>query len=191
MFVCCLILYPSGNVDAFDGKREGLFLGVGIEPGITIDRTTYDFWEDSYLYGSPSLTTNFKIGYGLSEELLIYLISRPSLNGFYRYSFDDGNFNEGSDIYNDGTYGFGFMFFPNRSKNLYLSGCFGLATSLYLNEPDIEDLLIGLGVSGGIGLEISSNFAIEITLDYRRLTGQYDNTLDVVNFSFAFNMFLY
>ena len=46
---------------------------------------------------------------------------------------------------------------------------------MYLRKRplDLDNLLPGLGTSVGIGYEISSNFAVDLTLDYRRLTEQF------------------
>ena len=68
IITCLLGLYPFANTQAFDGKREGFFFGIGLEPGISVDRTAYSDG-DSYLYGRPSFTLNCKIGYALSETV--------------------------------------------------------------------------------------------------------------------------
>lgn len=194
VIACFLVLSPFGDIHAFDGKHKGFFFGIGLEPGISVVRTIYD-GEDSYLYGSPSLTTNFKIGYGFSEQLLIYLISRSSLNGFYRYyDFQDGYFYESDIFFIDGTYGLGLTFFPNRNGNFYFSGCFGFATGMDIDDFPVKNLLenmvTGLGVSGGIGYEIFPNLAVSITLDYRRFADTYYTT-DVITLSLGVNVFLY
>lgn len=193
IFVCFLLLFPFGNVEAFDGKRKGFFIGVGLEPGASVDRTVYGD-EDSYLYGGPSITLNCKIGYAPSEELLIYFTTRSSFYGLYAYGFNESDSDNSSNIYNDGTFGLGFTLFPNPDNNFYLSGCFGLATDIYLNEPDIEDLTTGVGISGGIGYMISSNVAVDIMLDYRKFSSNdefIDWTVDIVTLSLAFNYLFY
>ena len=202
IITCFLMLCTFGNVQAFDGKHEGFFFGIGIEPGTSFDRIVYGDG-DSYLYGRPAFTLNYKIGYGPSEQLLIYFTGRFSLNGLFNYDFDEEGFHSNSDIFNEATTGIGFMVFPDPGNKFYLSGCLGLATSLYLNEPDIENLLIGIGLSGGIGYKISRNWAINAMLDYRKFNegsqGEFWNyedyvssfTLDVVTLSFAFDYLFY
>ena len=83
----------------------------------------------SYLYGKPAFTLGYKIGYAPSEQLLIYLTLRFSLDGGYSYNyFNEGQFRHNDlDFYTDGTYGLGFMLFPTQRNNFYVSGCFGLA----------------------------------------------------------------
>ena len=196
---CFLVLYPLGSIHAFDGRHEGFFFGIGVEPGILFDRTVYSDG-DSYLYGNPAFTLNYKIGYGPSEQLLIYFTGRSALNGLLHYDFDESSFYNTSDIFSDGTIGIGFMLFPEPSGKFYLSGNFGVATSLYLNEPDIEDLLIGAGMSGGIGYKISRNWAINVMLDYRKFSEESQgdfwdyipaSQLDITTFSFAVDFLFY
>ena len=132
IIVYFLVLYPFGNIEAFDGKRKGFFLGVGIEPGISAYREVY--YRDSHLYGKPSVTLNYKIGYAPSEQLLIYFTTRSSWNGGYTYDFEYGDFHHNSlDLPTDGTFGMGFMLFPSQANNFYLSGCFGLGTTIILD----------------------------------------------------------
>lgn len=200
-----LVLYPFGDIEAFDGNRKGFFLGVGIEPGISAYRTVY--YADSHLYGKPSVTLNYKIGYASSEQLLIYFTVRSSLDGGYTYNFEEGNFNHNSfDLASDGTFGMGFMIFPNQVNNFYFSGCFGLGTAINLDYFLVKSS--GFGMSGGVGYEIFPNLAIGITLDYRSLTyvGGYEADMDVdvyyypvdedpaddlVTFSLAINFLFY
>ena len=186
IIVCFLGLYPFGNIQAYDGKREGFFFGVGIEPGISAYRPAY-YNGDSYLYGKPSFTLNYKVGYAFSETLLIYFTTRPSIDGGYAYNFEEGNFRYKSVDTFDGTSGLGFMLFPNPNSDFYISGCFGLGTRI-----DLSFLLLdsrGFGISGGIGREIFPNLGVDLTLDYRRLkyVGGYDyednHELDFSGFS--------
>ena len=133
------------------------------------------------------------------KQLLIYLTGRSTFNGLYNFSFHEVDFDDSSNIFSDGTFGLGLMLFPNRNSNFYLSGCLGLSTSIYLNEPDVEDIPIGIGMSGGIGYEISPSLAVGVMLDYRRFNDTYmdsyfyfaDYTVDIVALSLAFNFLLY
>ena len=181
-----LVLYPFANSQAFDGKRKGLFFGVGTGPGISVEPD-----RGSYPYGITGFTLDYKIGYAPSERFLIYLTLRPSFGGGYTYNYDNqGNFHH-ADLfaYSDVTCGLGFMLFPSQSNNFYFSGCFGLGTTIDYNYLTTDS--IGFGVSGGIGYEIVPNLAVDLTLDYRRLTyvGGYED-FDVVS-TFSSEVFEY
>ena len=176
IITCFLALYPFANIQAFDGKRKGFFLGVGTGAGVSVGSVG-----GSYLYGKPAFTLDYKIGYATSEQLLIYLTLRSALDGGYSYNyFNEGQFRHNNlDFYTDGTYGLGFMLFPSRDNNLYFSGCFGLAATVDLGYFLTD--AIGFGISGGVGYEIFPNLAADLTLDYRRLTyiGGYE-TFDAI-----------
>ena len=165
IITCFLVLYPLTNTQAFDGKRKGFFLGVGTGAGIST-QSKYD----SYFYSRLDFILNYKLGYAPSEQLLLYLALRSSLDGGHTYNYyNEGEFHRKNLDDNNGTLGLGFMLFPSRGNNLYFSGCFGLAAGL-------EDSM-GFGISGGVGYEVFPNLAVDLTLDYRRFThvGGYDS----------------
>lgn len=197
------------NTQAFDGKRKGFFFSVGTGPGISVRSVV-----GSYFYGKPAFTLDYKIGYAPSERLLIYLTTRSSFDGGYSYNYTNaGEFRHSELAFQvDGTYGLGFMLFPSQSNNLYFSGCFGWGATIDLDYFLTDSL--GFGISGGIGYEIFPNLAIDLTLDYRRITdvsGEYyieddyepdsfyafpayepeETPDDLLTFSFAFNFLFY
>lgn len=198
VIVYLMMQYPFGSTHAFDGKREGIFFGLGVEPGTAIWQITDDYGTSSF--AAPSITVpTFKFGFGLSEQFLFYFTNRTSLNGGQVYNYDTGD-TETSDIFSDGTSGLGFTYFLNRGRSLYFSGCLGLATSVNLNEPDAEDISVGVGIAGGIGFEVSRNIAVDVMLDYRTYTDTYwdsyyyadiDETVNVITFSLALNVVIY
>ena len=202
IIVCFLVLCLSRNIQAFDGKRKGFFLGVGTGPGISVVSDG-----SSYFYAKPVFTLNYKIGYAFSERLLIYLTIRSALDGSYSYNYyNEGKFRRNLDFHSDGTYGLGFMLFSNQDNNLYLSGCFGWGATIDLDYFLVDST--GFGLSGGVGYEIFPNLAVNLTLDYRRLTyvgGYYyedatfrnsylvfeDLPEDLVTLSLAFSFLFY
>ena len=186
IIVFFFVLYPFANSQAFDGKRKGFFFGIGTGPGISVESN-----RGSYPVGITGFTLDYKIGYAPSERFLIYLTLRPSFGGGYSYNYyNQGNFRrEDLFIYSDVTCGLGFMLFPSQSNNFYFSGCFGLGTTIDYDYFTTDS--IGFGVSGGIGYEIVPNLAVDLTLDYRRLTyvGGYED-FDVVS-TFSSEVFEY
>ena len=73
-----LLLAPSTSA-AFDQKRKGLILGFGVGPSVT--SFTQDFSHD---FGEATsnretkfgVSTDFKVGWGLTEQLLVYYIAQ-------------------------------------------------------------------------------------------------------------------
>ena len=192
----------------FDEKRDGFFFGFGVESGITAWRFVSIYEEAHGISESdvsdssgPSFTTNFKIGYGFSEQMLFYYTNRASLLGFYAYDLDEGTRYE-SDLYVDIISGLGGIYFPRRNSRFYLHGYLGLTTVKNLEDPNWEGLGIGPTVSGGMGYVLSSNLTFDITVDYRWFSDQEDFdtrwgksyesfTEDVVNFSIALNFLFF
>lgn len=181
IIVCFLLLYPFENIDAFDGKREGFFMGFGIGPGITSGNASsrYSYFKDAF-----SLTWNYKIGYATSEKAHIYFMTRSSPN-FPMDRAYSSHF-PSIELYTDAVSGLGLMVFPSRDNNFYVSVYFGVAvvTHISLNLYDISDLLplvlgveyieglyTGPSMSCGIGYEISPNLTVDFTAE---VSGFYD-----------------
>lgn len=201
IITCFLVLYPFANTEAFDGKRKGFFLGVGAGAGISAE-SSYDSF-----YGRLDFTLNYKLGYAPSERLLLYLTLRSSLDGGYTYNYyNEGEFHRKNLDDNNGTFGFGFMLFPSQRNNLYFSGSFGWGATIDLYYFLTDS--VGYGVSGGVGYEVFPHLAVDLTLDYRRLTyvGGYDYEAEdffyssevfedppdhLLTLSLAFNFLLY
>ncbi len=182
------IIYPFETTNGFDGKREGIFIGLGIEPGVTIWSWTYD--TNSYYSVTPSLNVpNFRIGYGLSEQFTLFLTHRMSFNGKYIYSSYGNNFEATDNFYIDGTSGLGFDYFPSRLSKFLLTGCLGLATSVNSYQESVEDILFGFGLSSGFGYELSRYLTLNFMLDYRRFIGT--DVINIITLSLAFNLILY
>ncbi len=188
--ICFLIIFPFEIANGFDGKREGVFIGLGIEPGVAM-LPWIDADDGNFYYSVvPSFNVpNFRLGYGLSEQFTIFLTHRASLNGGYFYSSYYEDF-ETTDLYLDGTSGIGFDYFPSQLQSFLITGCLGFATTVGPYLDDVEDILIGLGFSGGLGYEFSRYLAINFMLDYRRFPATYD-TIHTITLSLAFNFTLY
>ena len=214
IIVYFLVVYPFGNVEAFDGKRKGFCFGMGIGPGMSVYNTAY-YTTDSYLYSKPVFSLNYKIGYAPSEEILIYFGTCTSL-----YFPLDRHYNFSKyDLYTYGTSGLGFMLFPSQDSNFYLSGYFGLTAANDVKVGQYDNIVgilsaFGVGVlysdlvahigthrSVGIGYEISPNLVVDFTFNFTSYTDYnsyyYDSIYDdyyigdTVTFSVAFYVFFY
>ena len=216
------ILSPSGNVyaledqgpgfineriDAFNrsknfrGRRKGFITGFGVGVG----RTRFTQTLAEYYWGGPSeddwqaprqtrsaLTTELKIGHGLSDQFLLYYTSRISWLPLQHFTKDTTIAN--------GAAGAGFMYFPFRKRGLYLVGNIGLATLVTWHPPlTLENARqTGVSVSGGIGYEILSHWSIDFTVNFGnanrvRVDDLREVTLtdEIVTYSLNLNMLAY
>lgn len=170
--VCLSVLFYSGNSHAYETKREGFFLGLGIEPGILNAQYLYNDIDNDRNYDNyyPTCNFNFKVGYGLSDKFLIYIASRSSLSGLYYYNIKRKDFQEVDNISLHSTIGIGSAYFLTR--RMYIEGSLGLVghTSTFRRKiEDLDNILVGIGVSCGIGYHIHSNVTVGVILDIRRL----------------------
>ena len=211
--VCLSVLFYIGNTHASETEREGFFLGLGIEPGVLNTQYLFNDLDNDRNYDNFDLACNFnfKVGYGLSDQFLIYITSRSSLSGLYYYNITRRKLQEvySKHISLHSTIGVGSAYFLTR--RMYIEGSLGLAahaSTLRNRFEDVDNILVGIGMSCGIGIHIHSNVSIGIILDIRRLPetheihswnsyGQYigiqtfHQTLEVMNLSLAFNFLIW
>jgi len=153
------MLCSFGNAHAFDGERKGFILGGGIGLGMTsFTQSVAGFGErvSADRETKPSFVTDFKIGGGFSEQVLLYWTSRVSW-------FSLENIFGDTVTIASGTAGVGITYFPNPDSNFYLLGGLGLATWGSPFESDTSTAT-GLGLLGGIGFELSPHWTLDITL---------------------------
>ena len=104
------------HAQLFDGEREGLLIGGGL--GYAAIATGEDSSGESFT--GSGFTTTGRIGYGLSDQLIIYFSSTvpnlvPSL---------------------------GFMYFTDRRSDYYLQGLLGYTSA---NQDSLFSIAGGLG----------------------------------------------
>ena len=101
------------HAQLFDGEREGLLLGIGV--GYAAIASGGD------IEGSATgFATSGKLGYGMSDQLTIYLSSTvPSI-----------------------VPSLGFMYFTDRNSDYYIHGALGYTSA---NEESLVSLLGGIG----------------------------------------------
>ena len=191
--VCLSVLFYSGTSHAFETKRQGLFLGLGIEPGILNTQYLINEFDDERNYDVYALACNFnlRVGYGLSDKSLIYLSSHLSLSGLYGIDISSRDLDSVDGIGIDSTIGVGTAYYMTR--RFYIEGNLGLAglTVLYDDYRDFDDFLVGIGVSGGIGYHIHPNVSIEVTLDYSRFPDTFQGCGYSQPFSYDYDYFSY
>lgn len=159
-FVLAAVLIAAAATPAlgFDGSKKGFILGFGLGMGVTSFKQTasvygYDDLE-SARETKGGLATDFRIGAGLSEQVMIYYTSRVSwfsIENIYGNSVTIAN-------------GIGLAcvsyYLQPANRGAYLLGILGIAS---WNAPFEEDSdgLTGLGFGGGVGYEFAPHWSVE------------------------------
>ncbi len=152
-FILSMIISFATVSYAFDGNRQGFILGAGVGPGLT----SYNWEVGNYKSDSEnkfSLITDFKIGYGPSNQLLIYWMSKVAW-----FSIEKG-YGE-STIYLNGVAGLGLSYYLEpEGASPYLTGGIGYSS---FGEPFEEnaDAEYGPGIALGAGYEFAKHWSIE------------------------------
>jgi len=153
----------SPPADAFNGKRTGFMLGFGVGGHV---------FEGDFERGDHrGLATVFRLGFGLSEQLQLFIVEEVS---WFKRSGDSYFFTL------DGA-GARFYFSPT-ARSFYLNATIGLASiSDYAGYYDGYFINAGKGpgLSLGAGFEIRKHFNIETSLIYSdieaiKIVNRYD-----------------
>ena len=149
-------------------NREGFIWGIGVGTGMaSYTQSLVEYWGDAYegprleARGRESaFITNFKMGHGLTDQVLIYYTSRSAwipLRNLYRDT-----------VIANGTAGLGVTIYPYYKSNFYLSGSVGLSTLATWFPPlELEKArATGLTVSAGIGYEFFPHSSVDLTVSF-------------------------
>ena len=155
---------------AFDGKRKGFILGFGFGPSVTsftqtltgkvmnpetMNYESFDITSDRTNH--VSLATDFRIGMGLSEKLLLYYAERST---WFSIPVLDG-----TSIIANSVGGFGASYYLSETcPSIYIHGIVGFSTWAPLKS--LGDSWAGFGVGAGVGYEFSSNWSFEGSINY-------------------------
>ena len=150
----------------FDGEREGLLLGIGVGYAAVASGDNGS--------SATGFATSGKIGYGMSDQLTIYLSSTvpsiiPSL---------------------------GFMYFTDRNSDYYLQGSLGYASSEEDSHLSISGG-IGYELRDHVSLELMLGyirFSDTYTAAFNPFTGTTINETsetDIIIIAATFNVHLY
>ncbi len=148
--------------------REGFIWGIGVGTGMaSYTQSLVEYWGDAYegprleARGAESaFITNFRIGHGLTDQVLFYYTSRIAwipLRNLYRDT-----------VIANGTAGLGVTIYPYYKSNFYLSGSVGLSTLATWFPPlELEKArATGLAVSAGIGYEFFPHSSVDLTVSF-------------------------
>jgi len=143
------------NANAFDDKKEGLMLGVGI--GASSIKTTYTGGNSR----DTGFATSLKLGYGFNEQLAVYF----GLTGdTYKYNGKDK-------AVNTALSGVGVDYYLEENSPFYLTGMVGFGS---VNELKNNKSQTGYGFLVGAGYELSKHITLQA--DYMKI-----NTDDRLN----------
>ena len=148
--------------------REGFIWGIGVGTGMaSYTQSLVEYWGDAYegprleARGTESaFITNFRMGHGLTDQVLFYYTSRIAwipLRNLYRDT-----------VIANGTAGLGVTIYPYYKSNFYLSGSVGLSTLATWFPPlELEKARpTGIAVSAGIGYEFFPHSSIDLTVSF-------------------------
>jgi len=139
-----LIAMFASQAQAFDGDRKGFILNLGA--GMGQGKLKLSGSNDSLTEDGTGISSDFKIGAGLSSNAVLYYTSRViwwSANGF--------NVNTGMS-----AVGFSYFFSP-QAPAFFLSGSLGIGVATVENI----DTETGAGFGIGAGFEFTKNWTIE------------------------------
>ena len=149
-------------------NREGFIWGIGVGTGMaSYTQSFVEYWGNAYegprleARGTESaFITNFRIGHGLTDQVLIYYTSRIAwipLRNLYRDT-----------VIANGTAGFGVTIYPHNKSNFYLSSSVGLSTLATWFPPlELEKARpTGIAVSAGIGYEFFPHSSVDLTVSF-------------------------
>lgn len=178
---------------AFDGKREGLLFGFGLGRARVIYKTEYESYDGSF--ESDTKTTggfgaDFKLGYGLSNKIEVYL-SNQSV--FYRR---DRTFSEesGEIVINlISSLGLSYFLSPKLDSQEWSPSPFlsaGIGRLDWIDNGRYSDNTQGnLGFFLGLGYEFVKH--LRVSLNYfpnNRKTNQFGETYSKDSHSFLFSL---
>lgn len=164
VFLCLFagIVAVSVPAHAFDGKRQGFILGFGAGPSVTSFTKTSSYGSASSTIDRKnklSLATDFKIGAGVNEQLLIYYINRVNW-------FSMENLLGDSVVIANSCGLLGLSYYINETwPSPYFHGLLGISSWTEPLERD-SDALIGFGVGAGFGYAFTQHVSFEASINY-------------------------
>jgi hypothetical protein len=160
VIIACLTLGIATSASAFDGQRKGFILGGGIGPGLTsytqtIETPLGDTTSDRE--NKFGLQTNFVIGLGVTEQVLVYYSNRVSW-----FSFENALGNNVTITNGLGGVCVAYYFQP-VAPSPYINGTLGLSMWDAPFEEGAE-AWYGFGVGIGGGYEFARHYSVEADL---------------------------
>jgi len=166
LILCLLVvsftLALVSPANAFDNKRKGFMLGFGMGGGLSTFTQRIEVAGYAGSITSPrendfALRTDFRIGFGTSENVQLYWMSK--VNWFGMINALNENVTVAS-----GVGGLGITYFlKSTDPSPYLVGGFGFSSWSLPFESDV-DAWYGFGLTVGAGYQFASHVAFEGSL---------------------------
>ena len=141
------------------GKRKGFILGFGVGPSYLNTSVKFNDGSTDNIFNKPAFLTDFIIGAGINEQLLIYYSSK--VRWFSEEGFD------GEDIVL--TYGLGSLgatYFLNEAiVSPFVTAGIGFSSTNAPFEKEAE-AEIGIGLYIGGGYQFTDHFLVQANLGY-------------------------
>ena len=168
--VALLLSTLASKVVAFDDKREGFFMGLGLGA----HNTSYKV-EESY-ESKSGFSSSQKLGYGFNEHISVFL------------SRDDAWYSN-SDEFVYCLVGVGARYhFSSRSNSMYITGSLGKS---FLTNVTENTQVQGSGGVVGVGYEFYKHFNMELDVITSSLKAADKSEVDPVSFRWMFSYDLY
>ncbi|HWR83933.1 MAG TPA: hypothetical protein VN285_11585 [Candidatus Deferrimicrobium sp.] len=164
--IACLMLAMTSTALGFNGQRKGFIIGGGLGIGLTSVSQTFKVGSVSIDTDSESkagFQSDFKIGFGATEQVLVYWSSKVSWFSadyvVYNPILDDFVAEAMTTASGFGGVGLTYYFKP-VAPSPYVSGGLGFSTWALPFEEGAETY-IGFGLSIGGGYEFARHWSVE------------------------------
>jgi len=158
-----LLLLGSASAQAFNNQREAFIVGLGIG----YHGTDLDFSHTGSATETDSaagLATSVRIGFGLSNQFILYYLSEASW------------YNRGGDTWSLGLNGIGASwYFSPRARAAYVHGGYGYSYSSLPRESGSDSSKFGNGYILGAGYEFMPHISLEASYLRANIKGAIDS----------------
>lgn len=164
LFVLTVIVLTAVSADAFNGERRGFLLGFGVGPGWSSFKGEVEGFDLGDRENKFAIGTDFKIGAGINDQLLIYYVNRVAW--FKSDTFDKNGFVQEDVTIASGVGLVGLSYyFKTEAPAWYLVGAVGISSWSAPLESNSE-MFSGFGLTGGAGYEFKKHWSLEATVNY-------------------------
>ena len=168
LLVLIAIAVMATSATAFNGERKGFILGFGAGVSWSSFKGEVEGFDLGDTETKFGIGTDFKIGAGINDQLLIYYVNRVAW-------LKSDNFTSNGDLLEDitiassvGLVGISY-YFKTEAPAWYVVGAIGVSTWSAPLESNSE-MFTGFGVTGGVGYEFTPHWSLEATVNWGKPT---------------------